>query len=243
MKKNLTYIVYSFLFLLVYSCQENESQNQTSSLRGGSRFDVQLERFESEINNFEAMDSAELPPQNAILFTGSSSIRMWETLKEDMQPMPIINRGFGGSTIPEVIHYAEKIVFPYQPKIIVFYCGENDIHEKTLPEMVFKNFKNFVGMVEDKLPNTHILYISMKPSLNRWEEWRAFQKGNGMVQTFAEGREKLHYLDVSPTMIAENGNPDPSIFIEDGLHMNRAGYKRWTELIKPVLTELYQEEM
>jgi len=228
------------LGLSLFSCKNEVPPNQAASLSGSHQ--GHLTRFEEEIKEFEAADKVRFPPKEAILFTGSSSIRMWKTVAEDMVPLPVINRGFGGSTIPEVIYYADRIVFPYKPKIIVFYCGENDIQEQTLPQIVFQNFKKFVGMVEERLPETKIVYLSMKPSLSRFEKWRVFQTGNRMIEKFAESREDVLYLDVSETMLSENEKPDSTIFISDGLHMNQKGYQRWTQLLKPVLLKLWEKE-
>ncbi len=233
-------VLFLFLGFFIFSCKNDAAQHKAASISGSQQ--AQLTRFEEEIKKFEVADKVHFPPKEAILFTGSSSIRMWKSLAGDMAPLPVINRGFGGSTIPEVIYYADRIVFPYEPKIIVFYCGENDIQEQTLPQIVFQNFKKFVGMVEERLPETKIVYLSMKPSLNRFEKWRVFQTGNRMIEKFAESREEVHYLDVSEIMLSENQKPDSTIFIPDGLHMNPKGYQRWTQLLKPVLLNLWEEE-
>ncbi len=241
--KSLIFKILGILFftgLVFCACKDASNANEANML-GKLRGDTTSTRFEEEIKKFEDSDKDQFPPKDAILFTGSSSIRMWETLENDMNPLPVINRGFGGSTIPEVIQYADRIVFPYEPQIIVFYCGENDIHEKALPQIVFQNFKKFVGMVNEKLPNTQIVYLSMKPSLDRWDEWRSFQVGNGMIKQFASSQEKVHYLNVG-MMMMENEKPDSNIFIADGLHLNEHGYARWTSLIKPFLENLYQTE-
>lgn len=234
-------ILFFLIGITLFSCNESPDSNQ-SSMIGNLRGDAVSKRFENEIVAFEEKDKTKSPPKNAILFTGSSSIRMWETLEKDMTPLPVINRGFGGSTIPEVIQYADRIIFPYEPKVIVFYCGENDIHEKNLPQIVVQNFKKFVGLVQDKLPNTQIVYLSMKPSPDRWDNWSKFRKGNLMIKQFANAHENIHYLNVGRTMLIKGEKPDPNIFLEDGLHMNEYGYVRWTSMIKPLLEKLYQAE-
>lgn len=229
-----------FTVLVLAGCKEAKNSNE-ASMMGSLRGDSTSTRFEAEIQKFEVADKQKFPPKNAILFTGSSSIRMWETLERDMAPLPAINRGFGGSTIPEVIQYADRIVFLYAPQIIVLYCGENDIHEKALPQEVVQNFKIFVGMVKEKLPDTQVVFLSMKPSLSRWDEWRSFRVGNGMIEKFAASQDNIHYLNVGRMML-KNEQPDSNIFIEDGLHMNEHGYARWTSLVKPFLKDLYQRE-
>jgi lysophospholipase L1-like esterase len=231
-----------FIGMTFFSCQENSNSNDASMI-GKLRGDKVSSRFEQEILNFEESDKIRFPQKNGILFTGSSSIRMWETLEKDMAPLPIINRGFGGSTTPEVIQYIDRIVFPYEPQIIVFYCGENDIHEKTLPQITVQNFKKFVGLVNEKLPDTEIIYLSMKPSIARWDEWDSYRTGNLMIKQFTNSQDKVHYLNVGRTMLVKGEIPDPNIFIEDGLHMNKHGYVRWTSMIKPLLKKLYIPEI
>ncbi len=198
-----------------------------------------LQRFEGEIRAFERRDSLRPPAPGGVLFVGSSSIRLWASLEEDMAPLPVLNRGFGGSTLPEELHYAGRIVFPYQPALIVLYCGENDIQAGDLPEVVFQNFKRLVALCRERLPATPIVYLSMKPSPSRWEKWPAFEKGNAMIRRFADSQPGVHFVDVSSVMLRD-GRPDGSIFLPDSLHMNAEGYRRWTEVLKPVLLQLWE---
>lgn len=202
-----------------------------------------LDRFEQEIQKFEEADKQKMPPKDAVLFTGSSSIRLWPTLEKDFEPIPVINRGFGGSTIPEVIHYADRIIYKYQPSVIVFYCGENDIAEGDAPPVVFQNFKKFIGETEKNLSGTPVIFISAKPSPSRWSQWRDMQQFNSMVKQFAENRPNLRFVDISGTMMGKDGQPNPAIFTEDKLHMNQQGYERWVKLLKPVVTELYTQKV
>ena len=123
------------------------------------------DRFESEIQGFEALDKKNGYTKNGIVFTGSSSIRMWKTLEKDMDGLPVLNRGFGGATNPELIHFAPRYLFQHQPQIIVYYCGENDISEGGTPEVVAETFKLFTKMVSANSPTTKIVYLSMKPSV------------------------------------------------------------------------------
>jgi lysophospholipase L1-like esterase len=228
--------------LLLTNCGGNGGNaTQAGFVTRGSDQAEHLDRFEQEIQTFEAADKAAMPPKNAVLFVGSSSIRLWPDLAADFDPMPVINRGFGGSTIPEVRYYAGRIIWKYEPRVIVFYCGENDIAEETPIAVVFQNFKKFIGEVEHHLPGTEVVFISAKPSPNRWPLWRSFQQFNNMAEQFALNRERLHYEDISGTLLSENGEPDKSLFVEDMLHMNRRGYEKWVEVLKPVLSGLMAE--
>ena len=222
------------------SCKQSDPNTQQAGMfRGGQQQD--LTRFEDEIKAFEEADKKSMPPAGAILFVGSSSIRMWPSLDSAFAPLPVIQRGFGGSTIPEVLHYADRIVWKYQPKVIVFYCGENDIAEGTDHTVVFQNFKKFVGEMEKKLPDAQLVVLSAKPSPARWEYWKDFEKLNYMIQQFASQRKNVLYLNIGPTLLDSSGNPDKSLFVEDMLHMNRQGYARWERVLKPILLDLYQK--
>ena len=235
------------LFLLAISmacitCQNSPSNGQQASMfpRGAVQH---LDRFESEIQAFEQADKTAMPEEGSILFVGSSSIRKWSSLAGDFAPLPVINRGFGGSTIAEVNYYADRIVYKYKPRVIVFYCGENDIAEKTPVAVVFQDFKKFIGETEKNLRGVPVVYISAKPSPARWDKWRQFQTLNKMIEQFAKGRPGLHFVDISQALLGENGQPDPSLFVEDGLHMNEKGYEKWTALLRPVVEELYVEKI
>ncbi len=230
---------FGLLLLVLVSCKQKAPHTQQASIFRGSQ-QADLTRFENEIKAFEEADQQKMPPAGAVLFVGSSSIRLWPSLDSAFAPLPVINRGFGGSTIPEVLHYADRIVWKYQPSVIVFYCGENDIAEGTDHTIVFQNFKKFVGQMEKKLPNTQLVVLSAKPSPARWQLWKDYEKLNFMVRQFASQRHNVLFMDIGPTLLGPNGEPDKSLFAEDMLHMNKEGYKRWERVLKPVLMELYQ---
>ncbi|MDZ7605773.1 MAG: SGNH/GDSL hydrolase family protein [Cyclobacteriaceae bacterium] len=197
---------------------------------------VNLNRFDAEIRKFEIEDSISGIKKGAILFTGSSSIRMWKTLEADMAPLKVLNRGFGGSTIPEVTHYADRIILPYRPDIIVLYCGENDIsNDQTTSEEVFMSFKEFHKYLRKNLPKTQLYYISMKPSVLRWKYWPKVNEANLKIEAFIKRRKNYHYIDTATKMLDSDGMVFQDIFIQDNLHMNEKGYAIWTEVIKPEL--------
>jgi len=229
---------------LVFSlpaCREEGKNASSETSNSASETAIEkINRFLPEIQKFEKEDKANGLTQNGILFTGSSSIRMWSTLAEDMAPMPVLNRGFGGSTIPEVLHFSGKYLFQHNPQIIVFYCGENDIAEGQSPETVYDSFKTFAKIIETKLPNTKLVFISMKPSTARWDLWMKYKLGNGLIQTFMSKKPNMLYVDSSETMLDSNGKVKEDIFIEDGLHMNAKGYTGWTQQLKPILEGIYQ---
>jgi lysophospholipase L1-like esterase len=187
--------------------------------------------FEKEILAFEAGDKTNPPPKNAILFIGSSSIRMWKNVAKDLPDYRVINRGFGGSQISDSIHYVDRIVIPYAPNTIVFYAGGNDINGKKSAETVANDFKTFVGKVHEKLPNTHIAYISIAGNPSRWAQVDDVRKANRMIRDFTATQPHLSFIDVFPHMMAENGEPKPDIFLADRLHMNEKGYAIWKKVV------------
>jgi lysophospholipase L1-like esterase len=191
-------------------------------------------RFKADIAAFEAWDRQNSAPKNAILFVGSSSIRMWQTA-QCFPDLVVINRGFGGSHASDVIHYADRIVVKYAPRTIVFYAGDNDLADGNSPEQVAGDFERFVDVVHAKLPNTKIIYLPVKPSLARWQLWPKMQATNALVQKFVEGHDQLSYIDTATPMLGSDGRPRPDIFLNDGLHMNADGYKIWTNLLQAEL--------
>ena len=243
MRKNFTFfIALPILLATAFSCKQNDSKtNHGSLLPRGSQAE-HLDRFESEIQAYEKADAEAMPNKGSILFTGSSSIRMWATLKEDFAPMPVINRGFGGSTVAEVNYYTDRIVHKYEPGLIVFYCGENDLVEGRPPALVFQDFKKFIGETEKNLTGVPVVYISAKPSPARWEHWRKYEILNRMIEQFSSNRSNLHFINISETLMGGNGEPDSTLFIEDQLHMNRGGYANWTEVLRPVVENIYTEK-
>ena len=192
-------------------------------------------KWDKAISAFEAQDQKSPPPQGAVLFVGSSSIRLWK-VEKSFPNLVTINRGFGGSEIADSVHFADRIVLKYQPKTIVFYAGDNDIAHGKSPVQVAKDFQAFVKIVHKKLPKTKILFIAIKPSLARWKLAETIQKANGLIRSQCEKNEQLEFIDVWKPMLGDDGRPRAELFLKDGLHMNEQGYKIWASLIKPHLS-------
>ena len=195
-------------------------------------------RWESTIAGFEAQDRETPPPDDAILFVGSSSFVGWKTLARDFAPLPVLNRAFGGSTTEEVLHFVDRIVIPYAPRVIVYYAGDNDLATpEGDPETAFVGFRNFVAQVQSALPDTRIVYVSIKPSPRRWTSWPNAQTANARVQALCESDPRLAFVDISPTLLDENGEPRPDQFVDDQLHIRPEVYAEWTALIRPVVEQ------
>lgn len=187
--------------------------------------------FAKEINAFTASDATSPPPRGAILFIGSSSIRLWKTLKQDFPDLTVINRGFGGSQIIDSVNYADRIVFPYKPRHIVMYAGGNDINARKSPQQVFADFKTFVAQVHAELPRAKISYISIAPNPARWSQIGEVREANRLIGEFTRTDRRLAFIDTFSHMLGADGRPLPDIYVDDHLHMNPKGYLIWKEIV------------
>jgi len=194
-------------------------------------------KWEAEIRAFEAADRTNPPPRNAIVFAGSSSIRLWKTLAQDFPEYKVINRGFGGSQIADSVDVAERLILPCHPRMVVLYAGDNDIAAGKPPEQVAGDFTAFVRKIQAASPRARIAFLSIKPSPARWQFIEKIQTANQRIEAFCRRDERLVYIDVFNPMIGGDGKPRAELFVEDKLHLNPAGYALWTELIKPRLKE------
>jgi lysophospholipase L1-like esterase len=193
------------------------------------------QRWREEIVRLVAGDAAHPPPQHAVLFIGSSSIRLWETLAEDFPGVPAINRGFGGSRIADSTYFADRIVVPYHPKLIIMYAGDNDVAEGGTPRQVIDDFKDFVARVRGDLPEVAIAYLSIKPSVARAAMWPQMREANEGIALWARTAGNVTFVNVTAKMLDARGKPRPELLREDGLHMRPAGYRIWIDALKPVL--------
>lgn len=175
-------------------------------------------KWEPEIKQFEDSDTTRPPAAGGIVFVGSSSIRLWN-LEKSFPDLPVINRGFGGSEVEDSLHFAKRLVLPYHPRTVVFYAGDNDIKNKKSAETVAGQFRAFCELVHDYLPATRIVFVGIKPSPSRWSLVGEQRKANGLVRDFAKSTDYVRFVDVEPVMLAANGEPEPSLFKEDKLHM------------------------
>lgn len=194
----------------------------------------QTNKWEATIIAFEQKDKQTPPPKGAILFVGSSSIRMWNTTNS-FPTLATINRGFGGSYMSDVARFADRIVTPYCPRLIVVYAGGNDIAGKRTAEQVFAAYKDFVATVRKSLPKTPIIYIAMAPNPKRWHLYPEMQKANALIRDYAKAGDQLRFLDFGPQMLGPDGQPRPELFLKDKLHLNAEGYKLWNSLLLPHL--------
>ena len=190
--------------------------------------------WEADMQRFEAADAQSPPPRGGVLFIGSSSIRFWDTLAQDFPGVPVINRGFGGSELRDSTWYADRIIVPYAPRQILIYAGDNDLNAGRTPQQLRADFIAFVERVRRDLPKAKIAYISNKPSPSRAQLLPVQRAANTLIAAEAK-RLGVDYIDIFTPMLDASGQPDESLFIEDRLHMNRAGYVIWQRAIAPYL--------
>jgi lysophospholipase L1-like esterase len=193
--------------------------------------------FMNEIKAFRKADSITTPPKNAILLIGSSSFTKWKDVQEYFPEHTMLNRGFGGSSLTDVIYYANDVILKYEPKQILIYCGENDIAGSitVTADTVFKRFKTLYSIIRSKFKKVHITYISMKPSPSREKFLPTILTGNELIKQYLKKRKHTAYIDVYHSMFDTNGKILTNIFLSDKLHMNAAGYKIWQGIIAPHL--------
>ena len=195
-------------------------------------------QWKHDIDALSASDASHPPPQNGELIVGSTSIKNWTpTLASDYPHIPVIDRGFGGSQLADSTRFADRIIVPYHPNVIVLYAGDNDINEGRSATQVIEDFRDFVARVRKDLPRTAIVYITIKPSTSRWTLWPQMHAANEGIAAWAKTQNDVRVVDVASRMLDANGQPRPELLLDDGLHMRRAGYASWSDALKPVRAE------
>lgn len=192
--------------------------------------------FYNEILNFRKQNSVKLPPKNAVLFIGSSTFTKWKDAQGYFPRHVIVNRGFGGSTLLNVLHYLEDVVYPYHPKQVIIYCGENDfMNDGTTPKMVADRTKKLIDLIRVKYPKVFIAYISIKPSPSRAKYIPQMKEANALIKTLISRTKRASYINTADAMYHPDGKIMTAIFLKDNLHMNEKGYAIWREIMEPYL--------
>ena len=195
--------------------------------------------FYKEIYAFKKLDSVSFPPTHAILFVGSSSFTKWKDVQDYFPKNTIINRGFGGSTLPDVIRYANEVIFPYKAKQVVIYCGENDLasSDTVSAQLVFQRFKQLFTIIRKNDPSVALAFVSIKPSPSRRSLWPKIEKTNKLIKNYLSTKNKTAFIDVYLPMFKKDATVMSNIFLEDSLHMNAKGYHIWQKIIQPYLVK------
>lgn len=199
-------------------------------------------RWEDEIRAYAVADIEAPPPIDAIVFVGSSSIAFWKTVHQDMHPLTILCRGFGGSTMRDALYWVNTLVIKYQPRAVVVYEGDNDIGAfGSTAEEVFNDFKKIVSRIVKALPKIRIYFVSIKPSILRWNRWSEMRRANELIRYFCEHYPTVCFIDVSSRMLDGQGQPSSDLFEADGLHPSAKGYSIWTAAIRKTLLQLEEK--
>ncbi len=193
--------------------------------------------FWKEVQELKRKDSVSFPAANQILFIGSSSFTLWKDVQDYFPKHKILNRAFGGSTLIDLIRFRYDVIYPYQPKQIVIYCGENDFaaSDTVTVDIVVERFKILFRLIRSKYPSVPFVYVSMKPSPSRMHLMKKFELANDTIALWLAGMKKTKFVDVFHAMLNEKSELKENIFLEDRLHMNAKGYAIWEKLIAPVL--------
>ena len=197
--------------------------------------------YQNEVRQFQKHDTVSPPRKGSILFIGSSILKFWSTLAHDISPLPVVNRAFGGARTWEVLHYMDRIVLPYEPRVIVYYCGSNDIHCGAEPQGIAQRFEEFVRRVREKLPSTAVVFISIIQAPQKFDKWNVVEQTNRLVQAFCTRMPGVFFVDVNPVFFDSSHRLRVELFAEDGLHLQPVAYREMTHIIKPVLEKAWQD--
>ena len=254
---NKKFLIISTFFILI-SCSDNFVELEDRIKIQADKNDIEMSFFQvkkealyiqqwskddtfiNEINEFKRLDNESFPGKGKILFTGSSSIRFWDSLEEDMEPLEVLNRGFGGAQISHVIYHFEDIVKPYNPKAIVFFCGTNDLTALKTPEETLNDFKKFLNLVRNEFGNIKVYVIGIKPTVDRLYLDKQERIFNSSIKLLANNDAYLEYINVWDSMLDEKSERMPQLFLEDGLHLNTKGYEIWTKLVRDSLSKQFK---
>jgi lysophospholipase L1-like esterase len=193
------------------------------------------ERFEGKVLEYEATDARAAPPKGAILFAGDSQFYRWKTIHEDLPGYTLINRGIDSFQFRDLIHYADRLVTPYQPRLIVLHVGGNDIHNGRTPAQVLEDFRSFVAAVRAKLPAVPIIFSSITPGPGRWDEAPQRREANRVIREYIASRPDLKFIDLWDAMLTADGQPREDIWVADRVHPNHEGYRIRVRLTQPLL--------
>ena len=193
------------------------------------------ERFEKQVQEYEAGDKKTSPPRGAILFAGDSQFYRWKTIHEDLAGYTLINRGIDSFQLPDLIRHAGRLVLPYRPRLIVLHVGGNDIHNGRTPAQLLADFQSFVALVRTRLPDVRIVYSSITPGPGRWDEAPQRVAANRALQDYISTQPGLEFVDLWAAMLTPEGQPREELWVEDRVHPNHAGYLIRAERTKPLL--------
>ncbi len=193
------------------------------------------EKFEQKVREYEAEDRMSPPPRNAILFAGDSQFYRWKTIHEDLPDYTLINRGIDSFQTRDLIHYVDRLILPYSPRLIVLHVGGNDVHNGRTPGQVLADFQALVSLVRQRYPEVRILFSSITPGPGRWDEAPQRMAANAALRKYIATQPDLGFIDLWSAMLTADGKPREDLWVEDRVHPNHAGYLLRVQLTRPLL--------
>ncbi|MFK7730924.1 MAG: GDSL-type esterase/lipase family protein [Pseudomonadales bacterium] len=195
--------------------------------------------WESDMEAFVAESERGDLPENPIVLVGSSSFRLWKNMQQDLAPLPVVNRGFGGARLADIEYWAKELVSINSPSAVVVFCGTNDIRPDVYakPQILLETYQSFVKRVRASNSELPIYFVGITPSPSRWSVWNVAQQTNELISQWSMSERGMYFIDTGPALLTENGEPDPDNYVFDGLHLSDNGYQIWTSIIKPRLLE------
>ncbi len=192
------------------------------------------EYWEDSIRDLEIAAHNSPLPADSVLFLGSSSIRLWASLAQDMAPVPVIQRGFGGAQLNDVTYFAERLLKVPKPVAIVIFAGANDIIRQTAtePTQLLHRYQQLVARLWQELPETPIYYIAITPAPHRWQFWPLSRAANELIERYSSSNELLRFIDTNQALLGPNGMPQREFYLEDEIHLSAQGYAVWREIIR-----------
>lgn len=196
--------------------------------------DPDPKRWEGAIAKFEKDDADNPPAKGGVVFTGSSSIALWKDVDKHFPQHKVLNRGFGGSMLPDVNYFVERIVVKHQPKTVVLFCGGNDLNAGHSPKQVLGDFQTFYRTIQGKSPETRVIYLSIHLPPSRVKQAARIDEANTLIAAECKANPKLAYLNIHDLMLGKDGQPNPDLY-RDSLHPNAKAYELWAERLRPAL--------
>lgn len=233
-------ILYVLIFLVLTLIVDDAAYSQpignspAARQAGGS---VPANRFERNALAYEAADKTNAPPQHAILLAGDSQFYRWKTLHEDLPDYTIINRGIDSLETSDLVFFADRLVLPYKPRMIILHIGGNDVHDGKSPGQVLADFKAFVAKVRAVQPNVPIAFSSITPGPGRWDEAEKRKQTNKVIQDYIATQKNLLFINLWDAMLTPDGKPREDLWVADRVHPNHAGYLLRVKIMRPILGE------
>ena len=226
------YLGVALLFVLSTQIEFLVARQDTSS--------ISPPRFQSAIDQFLKADSVHAPSKGGILFVGSSIFRRWTKVEQQMSPLPVFNRAFGGSRTSEILYYMDRIVLPYEPRVIVYYCGSNDINAGDRPDSIADRFRQFCQRVHAKLPDTRILFVSIQCAPQKQDRWNVVDSSNSLIDQYCAGTRNVEFVDVNHILFDSGGDIRPELFLPDMLHLTDQAYIELGLILRPIIESAWK---